>query len=106
MRAFKCGIPLTGHVPTPAHAHPAHPAITPLHLSRQLTPPEPAPHPQVSLRHFTEFAAFVCEMFVFAYLGLQVATMQHAFDFGLFFTGAPRHAAGAAQPGSQAATRP
>ncbi|KAL4430540.1 hypothetical protein ABPG77_005780 [Micractinium sp. CCAP 211/92] len=48
-----------------------------------------SPGSQVSLRHFTEFAAFVCEMFVFAYLGLQVATMQHAFDFGLFFTGIP-----------------
>ncbi|KAL4436987.1 hypothetical protein ABPG75_004126 [Micractinium tetrahymenae] len=48
-----------------------------------------SPGSQVSLRHFTEFAAFVCEMCVFAYLGLQVATMQHAFDFGLFFTGIP-----------------
>ncbi|PSC74995.1 sodium hydrogen exchanger 3 [Micractinium conductrix] len=48
-----------------------------------------SPGSQVSLRHLTEFGAFVCEMFVFAYLGLQVATMQHAFDFGLFFSGIP-----------------
>jgi hypothetical protein len=51
--------------------------------------PPPQPYPQVTLRHFFEFASFLCEMFVFAYLGLQVATMQHAFDFGLFFSGIP-----------------
>ena len=52
-------------------------------------PPQPQPCLQVTLRHFFEFASFLCEMFVFAYLGLQVATMQHAFDFGLFFSGIP-----------------
>lgn len=31
---------------------------------------------QVTLRKFFEFAAFLCETFVFAYLGIQVATMQ------------------------------
>ncbi|PRW57911.1 sodium hydrogen exchanger variant 1 [Chlorella sorokiniana] len=44
---------------------------------------------QVTLRQFFEFLSFLSEMFVFAYLGLQVATMQHAFDFGLFFSGIP-----------------
>jgi hypothetical protein len=34
-------------------------------------------------------AAFLCELFVFAYLGLQVATMAHQFDFGLVATGIP-----------------
>ena len=31
---------------------------------------------QVTLRQFFEFLSFLSEMFVFAYLGLQVATMQ------------------------------
>ncbi|EFN57311.1 hypothetical protein CHLNCDRAFT_143932 [Chlorella variabilis] len=43
----------------------------------------------ITLRHFFEFAAFLCEMFVFAYLGLQVATMKHGFDFGLLVSGIP-----------------
>ena len=42
----------------------------------------PSPKPttthwvQVTLRQFFEFLSFLSEMFVFAYLGLQVATMQ------------------------------
>lgn len=44
---------------------------------------------RITLRHFFEFAAFLCEMFVFAYLGLQVATMKHGFDFGLLVSGIP-----------------
>jgi hypothetical protein len=35
-------------------------------------PPTPPVPPQITLRHFFEFAAFLCEEFVFAYLGLQV----------------------------------
>ena len=30
--------------------------------------------PQISLRKTFEFAAFICETFVFAYLGIQVVT--------------------------------
>ena len=44
---------------------------------------------QVACRRLFEVGAFLCELFVFAYLGLQVATMNHAFDFGLFFSGIP-----------------
>lgn len=44
---------------------------------------------QVACRRLFEVGAFLCELFVFAYLGLQVATMEHAFDFGLFFSGIP-----------------
>ena len=44
---------------------------------------------QVSVRRLFEVGAFLCELFVFAYLGLQVATMTHSFDFGLFFSGIP-----------------
>ncbi|KAI3434634.1 hypothetical protein D9Q98_002701 [Chlorella vulgaris] len=44
---------------------------------------------RITLRHFFEFAAFICEMFVFAYLGLQVATMAHGFDLGLLLSGIP-----------------
>lgn len=74
--------------PAPStHAHAAH-AHTNARRTHTNNHAALHPVPQVSLRHFTEFAAFVCEMFVFAYLGLQVATMPHVFDFGLFFTGA------------------
>lgn len=44
---------------------------------------------QVSVRRLFEVGAFLCELFVFAYLGLQVATMSHSFDFGLFISGVP-----------------
>ena len=44
---------------------------------------------QVACRRLFEVGAFLCELFVFAYLGLQVATMNHAFDFGLFISGIP-----------------
>ena len=44
---------------------------------------------RITLRKLTEFAAFACEMFVMAYLGLQVATMQHKMDLGLLVTGVP-----------------
>lgn len=44
---------------------------------------------RISLRRLFEVLAFLCELFVFAYLGLQVATMDHSFDFGLFFSGIP-----------------
>ncbi|KAL6782170.1 hypothetical protein ACKKBF_B39330 [Auxenochlorella protothecoides x Auxenochlorella symbiontica] len=44
---------------------------------------------QITLRKLSEFLAFACEMFVMAYLGLQVATMHHKFDLGLFVTGVP-----------------
>ena len=37
---------------------------------------------RVALRRVLEVAAFLSELFVFAYLGLQVATQRHAFDFG------------------------
>ncbi len=44
---------------------------------------------QVACRRLFEVGAFLCELFVFAYLGLQVATMNHAFDFGLLVSGIP-----------------
>eukprot|EP00889_Picochlorum_renovo_P007145 jgi/Picre1/34175/NNA_001649.t1 len=44
---------------------------------------------QVSVRRLFEVGAFLCELFVFAYLGLQVATMSHSFDFGLLISGIP-----------------
>lgn len=44
---------------------------------------------RITLRRFFEVAAFLSELFVFAYLGLQVATMSHSFDFGLFFSAIP-----------------
>eukprot|EP00887_Chlorella_sp_A99_P005897 scaffold1.g5897.t1 len=47
------------------------------------------PEAQVTLRRFFETAAFLCETFIFAYLGLQVATVQHKFDFGLLVSGVP-----------------
>ncbi len=37
---------------------------------------------RVALRRVLEVAAFLSELFVFAYLGLQVATQRHAFSFG------------------------
>ena len=47
----------THHHTHTIHTHTATPSCLPL---------------QITLRHFFEFAAFLCEMFVFAYLGLQV----------------------------------
>jgi sodium/hydrogen exchanger 8 len=44
---------------------------------------------QVACRRLFEVGAFLCELFVFAYLGLQVATMNHSFDFGLLISGIP-----------------
>lgn len=44
---------------------------------------------QIAVHRLFEVGAFLCELFVFAYLGLQVATMNHSFDFGLFFSGIP-----------------
>ncbi|KAI8114397.1 hypothetical protein M9434_002522 [Picochlorum sp. BPE23] len=44
---------------------------------------------QVSVRRLFEVGAFLCELFVFAYLGLQVATMSHSLDFGLLLSGIP-----------------
>ena len=44
---------------------------------------------QVACRRLFEVGAFLCELFVFAYLGLQVATMNHSFDFGLLVSGIP-----------------
>lgn len=44
---------------------------------------------RVALRRLFEVLAFLCEVFVFAYLGLQVLSKSHAFDFGLFFSGIP-----------------
>ena len=48
-----------------------------------------SPDARIALRRFFEVGAFLCELFVFAYLGLQVATNQHSFDFGLFVSGIP-----------------
>ncbi|GAB4823231.1 hypothetical protein N2152v2_010277 [Parachlorella kessleri] len=44
---------------------------------------------QVTLRKFFEFASFLCETFVFAYLGMQVVTAQHSWDVGLLLSGIP-----------------
>ncbi|KAK9843766.1 hypothetical protein WJX81_005547 [Elliptochloris bilobata] len=48
------------------------------------------PDAQVTLRRFFEFAAFLSETFVFAYLGLQVPLLSRtAIDWGLMLTGIP-----------------
>jgi len=44
---------------------------------------------QVALKRLFDLAAFLCELFVFAYLGLQVATNNHSWDFGLLISGIP-----------------
>ncbi|KAK9809257.1 hypothetical protein WJX72_012251 [[Myrmecia] bisecta] len=45
---------------------------------------------QITLKRFFEFAAFLSETFVFAYLGLQVATLGHKqVDLGLLLMGLP-----------------
>ena len=41
---------------------------------------------RIALRRLFEVGAFLCELFVFAYLGLQVATNNHSFDFGKTIT--------------------
>lgn len=43
----------------------------------------------VTLAKFFEFSSFLSEIFIFSYLGLQVATNKHQFDFGLFFSAVP-----------------
>ncbi|KAK9915576.1 hypothetical protein WJX75_001018 [Coccomyxa subellipsoidea] len=49
-----------------------------------------APDAQITLRRFFQFAAFLSETFVFAYLGLQVATLgSMTWDWGLLLTGLP-----------------
>lgn len=48
-----------------------------------------SPDARVALRRLFEVLAFLCELFVFAYLGLQVPSKSHSFDFGLFFSGIP-----------------
>jgi NhaP-type Na+/H+ or K+/H+ antiporter len=44
---------------------------------------------QIALKRVFDLAAFLCELFVFAYLGLQVATNNHSWDFGLIISGIP-----------------
>ncbi|KAA6419187.1 MAG: CPA1 family transporter: sodium ion proton, partial [Trebouxia sp. A1-2] len=56
--------------------------------SRQGGPAFNATIYEVALRLF-EFAAFLSEMFVFAYLGLQVAAIRQGMDLGLMLTGVP-----------------
>lgn len=46
-------------------------------------------HAAVTLSKFFEFAAFLCEIFVMAYLGIQVATNRHSYDFGLLISAIP-----------------
>lgn len=43
----------------------------------------------ITLKRLFEFAAFLSEMFVFAYLGLQVAAIRQGMDLGLMLTGVP-----------------
>lgn len=43
----------------------------------------------ITLKRLFEFAAFLSEMFVFAYLGLQVANIRQGMDLGLMLTGVP-----------------
>ena len=44
---------------------------------------------QIAVFKSFEAAAFLSETFVFAYLGMQVATFKHLWDFGILFTGVP-----------------
>ncbi|KAL4513618.1 hypothetical protein Ndes2526A_g04953 [Nannochloris sp. 'desiccata'] len=44
---------------------------------------------RIALKRLFDLAAFLCELFVFAYLGLQVATNNHSWDFGLIISGIP-----------------
>jgi len=44
---------------------------------------------QIAVFKSFEAAAFLSETFVFAYLGLQVATFDHLWDFGILLTGLP-----------------
>jgi NhaP-type Na+/H+ or K+/H+ antiporter len=44
---------------------------------------------RIALKRVFDVAAFLCELFVFAYLGLQVATNNHSWDFGLIISGIP-----------------
>ena len=44
---------------------------------------------QIAVFKSFEAAAFLSETFVFAYLGLQVATFHHRWDFGILLTGIP-----------------
>lgn len=48
-----------------------------------------SPESQIALTKCFNFFAFLCETFVFAYLGIQVATMHHTFDAGLLLSGIP-----------------
>ncbi|KAL3155429.1 hypothetical protein ABBQ38_010986 [Trebouxia sp. C0009 RCD-2024] len=43
----------------------------------------------ITLKRLFEFAAFLSEMFVFAYLGLQVGNIRKGMDVGLLLTGVP-----------------
>jgi hypothetical protein len=44
---------------------------------------------QIAVFKSFEAAAFLSETFVFAYLGMQVATFDHLWDFGILLTGIP-----------------
>ena len=44
---------------------------------------------QIAVFKSFEAAAFLSETFVFAYLGMQVATFKHLWDFGILLTGIP-----------------